>query len=96
MTIFWEQEALDNLDPEYNIALVASNPMQGRHHSEETKAKIGAANAGNDISKAVQASVKARKGKALSEEHKSKIAAALKGRDMSKQTEASLRARGIH
>ncbi len=96
MTIFWEQRAMDNLDPRYNISLIAGDggAMMGRKHSDESKRKIGAANAGKDTSKAVQASVKARTGRPLSDEHKAKISVIHQGRDMSKQTAASLKARG--
>jgi len=79
---YWEQKALNSLDHDYNISICADDGggMKGRHHSEESKRRIGDANRGQDTSKAVEASVAARTGKPLSDEHRAKIKNALKGR----------------
>lgn len=44
MTLYCEQELLDLLKPEYNIALSATAPMRGLRSSEETKLKISGEN----------------------------------------------------
>lgn len=55
------------------------NPMQGKHHSLETKGKIGDANKGHKHSDEVKKRISdAHKGKKFTDEHKIKIACALK------------------
>ena len=44
--VYYEQKFIDEMRPAYNAAMDVVAPMQGRKHSEETKAKIGAAHLG--------------------------------------------------
>lgn len=76
MLAFYEQQLLDKAKPEYNIALDATNPMLGRKHSSETRAKMSAALVGNDRAL----------GKEFSAEHRAKIGAASIGRQHSTET----------
>ena len=46
MLIWYEQQFLDQLQPEYNIAKNAVAPMLNRNHTDEAKKKIGAASMG--------------------------------------------------
>jgi group I intron endonuclease len=89
--LYFEQVLLDGLKPAYNIALDASAPMQGRHHtedevrrmSERQKGKyIGVLNPmfGKHHSEATRALMSlSAKGKRKSEAHKRKIGAAQTG-----------------
>lgn len=88
--LYFEQVLLDGLKPAYNVALDASAPMQGLHHtedevrrmSERQKGKTGALNPmfGRHHSEETRALMSmARKGKRKSEEHKRKIGAAQTG-----------------
>jgi len=61
-----EQHYLDTLNPEYNIAPMASSPMLGRHHTEETRAKISEAEEGKHVS----VETRAKLSKAWTPEHK--------------------------
>lgn len=76
----------------YNIATDATAPMLGRTPSEETRRKIGKANAGNqprlgcrlmeDTKRRISKSLKGRE---LSEETKQKIGESLRGRKLSEK-----------
>jgi group I intron endonuclease len=45
-----EQHWMDELEPEYNIAIVAGNPMLGRAWSPESRAKLSASKMGHEVS----------------------------------------------
>lgn len=65
----------------YNIALVGSAPMLGRHCSKEHRRKISEANKGKRRSKETRRKISmAHKGKILSEETKNKISKSMKGK----------------
>lgn len=78
--LFYEQRALDALNPDYNICLVAGNSL-GLKRSKEARARIGAAARGRPTS-ALQKrrTSETHKGKPKSAEHRAKISAALAGR----------------
>jgi len=59
MLLAVEQRFLDELTPEYNIALVAGNAMGGRKLSAEHRAKIGAAHKGKKLAPAWRANISA-------------------------------------
>lgn len=68
------------------------NPMYGRHHSEETKAKIIKANLGRKMSEESRMRMSiSRIGRAKSEEHKQNIAKALTGLKRSEETLEKMR-----
>ncbi|HEY9629378.1 MAG TPA: NUMOD3 domain-containing DNA-binding protein [Coleofasciculaceae cyanobacterium] len=81
----------------YNICPTAGNSL-GTKHSEETKAKVSAANKGKKLSEEHKAKLSAslkgksspNKGKALSEEHKAKLSAANKGKTHSEESKAKM------
>ena len=87
MLLFYEQQLLDKVKPEYNIALSVSAPMTGMKHTAAAIAKIAAAAKGNTYSLGNKASPetrarlsKAKKGVLKSEEHKAKIGNAHRGK----------------
>lgn len=63
------------------------NPMFGKHHSEETKQKIGGVHKGKHISEEQKKKLSiALKGRIMSDEHKKKIGEAHKGKHHSEET----------
>ncbi len=76
MLLFYEQQLLDKVKPEYNFALNATAPMLGIKFSESHKAKIAKANKGKPRTPAQLASSSEPK----SPEHRAKISATLTGR----------------
>src|SRR5664279_390944 len=54
-----EQEWIDALNPEYNIAKIAGAPMAGRKHSAETVARMSAIRIGTSRSAATKAKMSA-------------------------------------
>jgi len=67
------------------------HPMFGRHHSEETKRKIGLANAGKHLSEETKRKIgSAHRGKILSEETKRKIGSAHRGKILSEETKRKM------
>jgi len=88
MLKFYEQQLLDKVLPEYNCATAASNPMLGRKHSAETKAKISAANLGSKRSSEARPRMSAAcKGRVISVEARGKLSAALLGRKKPPRTD---------
>jgi group I intron endonuclease len=82
-----EQFYIDALRPKYNTCLVAGSP-RGVKRSEETKAKVRAANVGRKHSEETKAKLSAAKiGKRLSEDHKAKLSAARIGKIGKKHSE---------
>jgi len=80
--ILLEQYYLDDYDPEYNFALVATGG--GRYHSDETKLKIKRAREGKKLTDEAKAKVsRAQKGKEVSFETRNKLGKAAKGRKLS-------------
>lgn len=87
MLLFYEQQLLDKVKPEYNICTDARAPMTGRKHTPEALLKIAAASKGNTYNLGNKASPetlerlsKAKKGVLKSEEHKAKIGNAHRGK----------------
>jgi len=81
--IMYEQIAMDTMQPAYNILRHAGSPL-GTKHSDETKAKISAANKGRMPSEECRlASLAANLGRKLSEHHKELLSKATKGRPLS-------------
>ena len=84
---------------EVKLAVSAANTgnqyWKGKHHTEESKAKISAAKMGHTVSAETKAKLKGRipwtkgkKGKPLSTEQKAKISATLKGHTVSADSRA--------
>jgi group I intron endonuclease len=72
----YEQFFLDNYHPKYNSYPIAGSPfgITGRHHSEETKRKIGEGNKGKVISEYARKCVaEANKKRVISEETRNKM-----------------------
>ena len=65
-----EQKWIDQIRPEYNIALYAASSMRGRKASEETRAKL---------SKALKGRISNRKGQTMSKETRKAISESLRG-----------------
>lgn len=81
MLLFYEQQLLDKVKPEYNIAIIAGAPTRGRRLSDEHKAKIGAAGVGRAVSSATRQLLSAqRKGVPLSEAHREKLSIVRRGK----------------
>jgi group I intron endonuclease len=81
MLLFYEQQLLDKVKPEYNIALSASAPMMGAKFTPQHRARIGDAHRGKTVSAETRARLSAlRKGVALSAEAIAKMRASQKGR----------------
>ena len=67
------------------------NPMFGKHHSEETKQKIGGVHKGKHISEEQKKKLSvALKGRIMSDEHKKKIGEANKGRHHSEESKKKI------
>ena len=67
------------------------NPMFGKHHSEETKQKIGEVHKGKHISEEQKKKLSiALKGRIMSDEHKKKIGEANKGRHHSEESKKKM------
>ena len=67
------------------------NPMFGKHHSEETKQKIGGVHKGKHISEEQKKKLSiALKGRIMSDEHKKKIGEANKGRHHSEESKKKM------
>lgn len=79
-TLIYEQQFLDNLQPEYNIAISVSAPMLGLSVSNEVRAKISAATKGNTNCL----------GNKHTAEHIAKFSAAMKGHEVSAETRAKI------
>lgn len=85
MLDFYEQQLLDKVKPEYNIATSVTQSMLGRKHSAETKAKQAAAKMGKIASAETRIKIGAAS-RARSAESNAKIAAAARGRPVSDAT----------
>ena len=67
------------------------NPMFGKHHSEETKQKIGGVHKGKHISEEQKKKLSvALKGRIMSDEHKKKIGEANKGKHHTEETKKKM------
>ena len=80
MLLFYEQQLLDKVEPEYNVATNASAPMTGKKHTLEALAKISKASTGNTYSLGTKRSAetcaelsRVKRGVKKSEDHKRKI-----------------------
>lgn len=81
MLLFYEQQLLNKLKPEYNIAVRADSPTAGRKLSAAHKSKIGAAHEGKIVSLETRAKQsKAGRGRTLSDEQRIEISKFQKGR----------------
>lgn len=78
--LYYEQTLLDGLRPAYNMAKYAAAPMQGRHHSVETRAKYSEVRKGNTYAL----------GHKMSEENRLKLLEANTGRHPSDETRRRL------
>jgi group I intron endonuclease len=101
-----EQHWMDTLKPACNLSLAADSPMRGRHHSEETRAKLSAAQTGKPSGwkgRSPDAATRAKiadaargnknsVGRIASAETRAKIGAAGKGRKASPETRARMSA----
>lgn len=88
-----EVEDIFNLNPEFNISVQSSKGRMGIPHTEETKAKIGAANAGKVRSEETRQKLReANLGKTTPQEVRDKIAAGNRGKKMSPEAVAKTRA----
>lgn len=82
-----EQEIIDALCPEYNIAKNTKAPMLGRNHSQETISKMKLVHTGMTYSLETKKKISRNNlGKKLSNETKIKISEAHKGLKPSKET----------
>ena len=69
------------------------NPFYGKHHTDETKAKMSAAKCGRKLSPETRAKISAAKcGRKFSPETRAKISAANSGRKLSPETRAKISA----
>lgn len=90
--LFYEQQALDILNPTFNILRVAGN-CTGRTVSPETRLKISIGNSGKIRSPEQMALLRAcNVGKSVSFETRSKISSALKGRKFTPEHRAKISA----
>ena len=81
MLLFYEQQVLDKVKPEYNVALDALAPMVGRKFTEEHRAKIGAAHKGKIVTSETRMKLSvAGKKRVLSVEARLKVSRFQKGR----------------
>lgn len=81
MLDFYEQQLLDKVKPEYNIALDVTAPMRGRALSEDHRRKLSLAGIGRPMSDENRAKVSARfLGVPLPLEHRNKLSVAKKGK----------------
>jgi group I intron endonuclease len=88
--VFYEQKFIDEMSPKYNAALDVVAPMQGRKHSEETKAKIGDAHRG--MIRPIGTGAKIANilfGRKASDEARANISAGLMGNQYTKGHKAS-------
>jgi len=96
MLRFYEQQLLDKVKPEYNVATNATQPMAGRRHTEATKMKMSQAGVGRKHTPEHCAAMsRARVGKKMkphTAETKARQSAALKGKTKSKEHRAALSA----
>ena len=81
LLLWYEQQFIDKLKPEYNISKYAGSPMRGRKHSRITKEKMSLATVGRKYPQ-FEASWKNPyyKGKHLSDSTKEKIRLAMMGK----------------
>lgn len=96
----WSDEAKENLSNimKKRFSSPEDNPMYGKHHSEETKRKIGLASKNRKhleetkrkISKSLSGENSPHYGKHMSEEHKRKIGLANKGKKLSEEHKKKL------
>jgi group I intron endonuclease len=85
--LFYEQACIDGMNPEYNKAIKAEAPMQGRRHTEETRKKMSEVAAGRvfseetrkKMSEAKVGKPNGRLGSHLTEETKRKLSVANSG-----------------
>jgi len=102
-TLFHEQQLLDELKPEYNIAICANAPMLGLSVSDEVRAKISASTKGNTnclgnkhTAEHIANFSASTKGHKVSAETRAKIGAANKGKSsrrgckLSEETKAKI------
>ena len=97
-----EQIAIDTMRPEYNIAVVAQCPMQGRRHTQESIQKMSASQQGrtrapisDGTRQKMSASQKGRPHPRPNEASRAKMSAAQTGRRHSDATKEKLRAINI-
>ena len=108
--VYASDETIEQIAKDYEVAMKEAaeahskvmkgekNPMYGKHHSEETKKKIGEAMKGKNFGEkspmygkhhtdeTIRKISEAMKGKHLSEETKKKLSEAMKGKPKSKET----------
>lgn len=95
MLLFYEQQLLDKVKPEYNVALTAGSAL-GVKRSPESRAKMSAAKKGKARGPhTIETRLKigaAHRGVPLSEQHKAKLSAAHIGKVLSVEARAKLSA----
>jgi len=98
MMLFYEQQCLDTLKPEYNFAKDANAPMRGTRFSEEHKRKISEALIGIVRSEETRNKIsEGNKGKhVISEETRKKLSDAKIGRLWSEENKMKLRGKNSH
>lgn len=93
MLLFYEQQLLDKVKPEYNIALDAQAPTRGRPRSAETKAKLSAkATAQMAVPGVREALSKANKGRKRTAAQIAATAAGNRGKTISDAHKAAISA----
>ena len=99
MLRFYEQQLLDKVKPQYNIALDARQPMAGRRHTDATKLKMSQAGKGRkhtpEHCAAMSRARMGKKTKPRNEESRARTSAALKGKSKSPEHRAALSAANV-
>lgn len=90
--LIYEQLALDHLQPEYNICLIAGNSL-GRKLSQETKRKLSEAHRGKHLSEETRRKMsKSKRGKRLSDETKQRISNSKRNKPCIEETKRKISA----
>jgi group I intron endonuclease len=96
MLLFYEQQLLDKVKPEYNIAVRAGAPTAGTKLTSLHKERIGAAHKGKIVSAETRArSSASHKGFVPSAEARAKLSTAGKGRVLTEEHKARISAAHI-